>query len=108
MQRSLEVGDRLEAYVFRTDQLREGQYIVRDITTGGDTTVLRDEKTLRPVWARGRGARRRWLHRFIHDTSTHRESDGLSVDLPAGLPACEKAARTVMGLPLSRGQLATA
>lgn len=58
MQRSLEVGDRLEAHVFRTDQLPEGQYIVRDITTGGDTTVLRDEKTLRPVWARGRGARR--------------------------------------------------
>jgi hypothetical protein len=52
----LKVGKNVAVEAFRTDAMKDAQYIARTITSGGTTITLRDPATLRPEWAPGRGA----------------------------------------------------
>jgi hypothetical protein len=49
----LKVGKNVEVEAFRTDSLKDAQYIARTITSGNTTITLRDDNTLRPDWAPG-------------------------------------------------------
>lgn len=43
-------GDAIAMTVFRTDKLSHDQYIAKEITVNGKTTVLRDD-ALKPIWS---------------------------------------------------------
>jgi hypothetical protein len=46
----LSIGQNVEVLGFRTEQMEDGHYIAKEITTNGHTFVFRDEE-LRPFWA---------------------------------------------------------
>ena len=48
-------GTEVKVEGFRTEKTKKGQYIARSLKIGDRTTELRDQATLRPVWAGQRG-----------------------------------------------------
>jgi len=51
-------GDLIAMTVFQTERLPKDQYIAKEVTVNGKTTILRDE-TLKPVWA-GKYPKEKW------------------------------------------------
>ncbi len=55
----LSEGKKVSVSAFRTEKMPEDHYVAQSLTLGEETFKLRDEETLRPVWAgdgrRGRG-----------------------------------------------------
>jgi len=46
----LSIGDVIHSEAFRTENLKDGEYVARTVSSGNETFVLRDEY-LRPIWA---------------------------------------------------------
>lgn len=57
--KDLSEGKNVQVRAFRTDKMEESHYVAQSLAYGDRTVQLRDDDTLRPVWAGGRGARNR-------------------------------------------------
>jgi hypothetical protein len=50
-------GSTLQVQAFRTEKMKENDYVAVSLNDGKQTVVMRDLKTLRPVWAGKQGQR---------------------------------------------------
>jgi len=50
-------GSTLQVRAFRTEKMKENDYVAVSLTDGNQTVVLRNPKTLRPVWTGKQGKR---------------------------------------------------
>lgn len=48
---NVDEGSTLQVQAFRTEQMKENDYVAVSLNDENETVVLRDSKTLRPVWA---------------------------------------------------------